>query len=99
MTANAVVMIRALKTLTAIATLALAAGCATVPGVEVVPVPVSPAASAAPVMPARPDLAIARITSSTAAPEVMRLYRESLEQLTGYAEQLEVLLKSWGDKK
>lgn len=67
----------------------LVAGCSTLPPVVEVPVPVPCSPPPATV---RPKLALAHITPATPDNEVIRAYRTALEQMYGYAKELEILL-------
>jgi hypothetical protein len=53
----------------------------------------------APVLPARPALAVSALTVSTTPAEVMRAYSMSLQQCTGYALELETLLKPYQNQE
>lgn len=74
----------------------LIAGCAgpaaiKVPDEVLVPISTCPA----PVLPGRPALAVAALTETSAPAEVMRAYATSLTQCTGYASELETILKTY----
>ena len=88
-------MITLFRKIMLVATLAISTlhltGCATVdqkPATVFVPV-VAPKA----VLPARPKLAIAGLDESSTDDLVIKAYAESVLQLTGYATELEELLK------
>ena len=76
--------------------LLLLTGCATqtpecIPRVVDVPVAVQ---SSPPAIP-RPHLALEKVSGGTTAPETLRLYRESVEQLISYAQALETALDAY----
>lgn len=78
---------------TMIAGIVLLTGCAGTPA-RIVSIPVAlPCPAAADEMrPARPVLMLGEVTPLTPAPEVVRAYAGSVEQLQDYSESLETLL-------
>lgn len=91
-------MARALGAVVLTGIVLLAGGCATTgPGVPIeIEIPV-PAQCPVPDMPERPHLDIGDLPPEAMPADVMRAYATSLQQCTGYAGELEALLRAYGD--
>lgn len=76
----------------ALALTMLLAGCSTLPQTVDVPIPLP---CTPPPAIQRPQLSIRHLKAGLPPAEVKRLYAESLEQLSGYATYLEILLNGY----